>query len=180
MLSKLSGFLLKLWGWKVLGPIPQMKKYICIVVPHTSAWDFPIGVLLRSVMRRDIKFVAKKSLFVPPLGWILKAMNGVSVDRSKNTNFVDAVVNEYNKRDEFAIQIAPEGTREKVEKLKTGFYYIAKNAGIPIIMIKFDFANKEVVIREPFEVTDDMEKDFEVIHNYFRGTVGKRPEKSFM
>ena len=180
MLSKLSAFLLKIWGWKVLGPPPDMNKYICIVAPHTSAWDFPIGVLLRSSIKGDIKFVAKKSLFRPPLGWILRALNGVSVDRSKNTNFVDAVVNEYNKREKCAIQIAPEGTRERVEKFKTGFYYIAKKADIPVIMIKFDFANKEVVIRPPFYLTDDMEKDFEVIYDYFRGTIGKRPEKSFL
>lgn len=179
----LSKFLLKLWGFKSIFdfPIEEIpKKYIMIVVPHTSAWDFPLGILMRTVWGLKIKYVGKASMFNHPFGWLLKWMGGIPVDRSKRNNFVDAVVDIFNEREELAIQIAPEGTRKRVEKFKTGFYYIAKGANVPILLCAFDFKVKEVRISKPFYPTDDMEADMEYIHNYYRGIQGYHPEKSFL
>ena len=180
MFSKISAFILGLFGWKVKIDFEEFpKKYIIAVVPHTSAWDFPIGILTRSIMKQKIKYVAKASLFKFPLGGIMKLMGGVPVDRSKRNNFVDSVVDIFNEREQFAVCIAPEGTRTKVDKLKTGFYYMAKGAEIPILLCRFDYSLREVQIAKPFYTTDDMEADIEFIESYFRGVPGKYPEYSF-
>ncbi|NRB46607.1 MAG: 1-acyl-sn-glycerol-3-phosphate acyltransferase [Saprospiraceae bacterium] len=180
MFSKISAFILGLFGWKVELAFEKFPdKYIIAVVPHTSAWDFPIGVLTRSVMKQKIKYVAKASLFKFPLGGIMKLLGGVPVDRSKRNNFVDGVVDIFNERKQFAVCIAPEGTRKRVEKLKTGFYYMAKGAGIPILLCRFDYSIRRVQIAAPFYTTDDMEADFKYIEGYFRGIPGRYPEFSF-
>ncbi|GJM35520.1 MAG: acyltransferase [Saprospiraceae bacterium] len=180
MLSRISQFILRLVGWKVIihtNPIPP--KFVMIAAPHTSNWDFPLGLLSRSVMRMDIKYVGKESLFRPPFGTLFRWLGGIPVDRSKRTNFVEAVIDMFNDREEFKICIAPEGTRKKVSKFKTGFYHIAKGAGIPILLCKLDYEHRVLSLSEPFYTTDNMEADFEFIYNYFRGTKGKKPQNSF-
>ena len=176
----LSRRILALFGWKVEGYIPEdLRKYVVIAAPHTSAVDFPLGVFARSAIGRDIKFIGKKSLFRPPFGWLMRKLGGYPVDRKKSQNFVDSIVEIFNKHDDFAIAIAPEGTRKKVDRFRTGFYYIAKGAGIPIIMTRFDFARKVVEFDpEPFWPTDDVEGDLQKIWDHFKGVPGKRPEYS--
>ena len=146
-----------LFGWKATGSIPEdLKKFVVVAAPHTSAWDFPLGVLARSAMGRDIKFIGKKSLFRPPFGWIMRKLGGYPVDRKKSQNFVDSIVAVYDAHEEFAIALAPEGTRKKVNRFRTGFYYIAKGAGIPIILVRFDYDRKVIEFHpEPFWPTDD-------------------------
>jgi len=180
MVSRMSKWLLKLWGWRMeieIWPLPD--KYVMIVVPHTSGWDLPVGVLVRSALKAKIQFVGKKPLFRPPLGAILRWMGGYPVDRSKRTNFVDSVVDIFDEKERFAICIAPEGTRRRVDELKTGFYYIAKGAKIPIVLCKFDWKDKIVSIKKPFYPTDDKDADFALIHQYFEGVTGKKGEMSF-
>lgn len=180
MWSKFSAFLFGLFGWKVeLAFSTFPAKYIVPVVPHTSGWDFPIGVFTRNITNQKIKFIAKASLFKFPLGPILTLFGGVPVDRSKRSNFVDAVVDMFNERETFAIALSPEGTRHRVEKLKTGFYFMAKGAGIPLILCRFNYERKRVEMAAPFYPTEDSEADMQFIENYFRGTKGKFPEKSF-
>lgn len=180
MLRKISQLIIRLWGWSIQGKWPDIKKLMVIVVPHTSNWDFPKGVLLRKALGVKVNFVGKSSLFKPPLGLIMKALGGIPVDRSKSNNFVEAVVKLYNSRDSLNIQIAPEGTRNKVEKLKTGFYYIARGAEIPILMIKFDYANKIFELAEPFFPTQDHVADLKFIDDYYRGTIGMVKERSYL
>lgn len=181
MLSLISRLILKIFGWKIKGRYPdEVKKFILAVVPHTSNWDFPLGILVRMAMKKDIKFLGKSSLFKPPLGWLFRALGGYPVDRSKSSKLVDAVVDIFNEKEEFVVTIAPEGTREKVERLKTGFYYIALGANVPILLTTFDYEKKEVRFLELFYPTGDKEKDFEHIHEVFRGYRGRHPEKSFL
>ena len=180
MFSAISALILRLMGWKFEGEFPKhLKKYVVIAIPHTSNWDFPMGLLIRSAIKVDIKFVGKDSLFRPPFGAIFKALGGYPVDRSKRNNFVDAVVDIYNEEEEFRVCLAPEGTRKKVTELKSGFYYIAKGANVPIVMIAFDWGSMTFRISEPFYPTDDKETDFIFIKNFFKGAVGKVPEYSF-
>ena len=181
MFRKISQLIMRWWGWKyVINLKDWPQKYIIAVVPHTSSWDFPIGIFTRSIFKQDIKFIGKKSLFAPGIGWLLKALGGYPVDRSKRSNFVQSIADIFKSKESFKIAIAPEGTRDRVEKLKTGFYYIAKEAGIPILLCQFDWKNKNVVISKPFFPTDDIEADLKFIENYFRGVLGYRPEKSFL
>jgi len=171
----LSSIILGLFGWAVEGGIPaELKKYVVIAAPHTSALDFPLGLFARGSIGRDIKYIGKQSLFKPPFGGLMRKLGGYPVDRSKSQNFVQSVVDIFDQHDEFAIALSPEGTRKKVERFKTGFYYIAKGAGVPIIFVTFDYA-RHVVTFDPkaFYPTDDAEADLEYIWNYYNGVQGK-------
>ncbi len=167
----------KILGWKLVGDFPRdLKKYIVIGAPHTSWKDFPIAVLARNSWSVKINFIGKKSLFKPPFGFIFRALGGAPVDRSKSNNKVDAIIDVFNEHDEFRLALSPEGTREKVTEWKTGFYYIAKGANVPIIMFTFDFENKQVKLSEPYYTTDDMKKDFNHFYDFYRGIKGAKPE----
>ncbi|MCB0550838.1 MAG: 1-acyl-sn-glycerol-3-phosphate acyltransferase [Phaeodactylibacter sp.] len=181
MFRVISNFLLRTMGWEIITEYEELpRKCVIIAVPHTSNLDFPIGLMVRSVLGFDAKYVGKDSLFKNPiLGAIMRWLGGYPVDRSKRSNFVDAVVDIFDSKEDFIITIAPEGTRKKVDKLKTGFYYIALGAKVPIIMVKFDWEHKEIVFSKPFHPTGDAEADFAFITSYFRGVKGRNPEKSF-
>ena len=181
MLKAICSFiLLKLWGWKIESVFPKdIKKSVIIVIPHTSNWDFPIGILLRPIIHLKTNFVGKKSLFNFPLGILMRALGGVAVDRSKHSNFVDAVVEVYNNHDQFSLTLTPEGTRSKVKTLKSGFYYIAYKAQVPIVCAKFDWGKKVLGFSAPFYPTGDYEKDLPKILEYFKGIKGRIPENDF-
>ena len=154
----------------------KTQKYVIIAAPHTSWQDFPIGILARNTSGIKINFIGKNSLFKGPFGFFFRSLGGTPVDRSKNNNLVEAIIDIFNSKDEFKLALSPEGTRKKVEKWKTGFYYIAKGANVPIVMATLDFGKKEVKISEPYYTTDDMEKDFEHFESFYKRVVGKNPE----
>ena len=181
MWSKIAGWILKLWGWEITGNYPySSKRKVFIVVPHTSNWDFPVGILVRAKLKATINFVAKSSLFIWPFGPILRAMGGVSVDRKKSQNFVDANVQLFDEREAFTLQIAPEGTRKKVDRLKTSFYWIAWNAKVPLYLVTFDWENKVAHFADEFPMTGDIEKDMPMIYEHYRGVKGKNVKDSFL
>jgi len=175
-----SKFLLRLWGFRLQGdPSNQLTHRIFAVIPHTSNWDFPLGLLVRSAAGIKVQFIAKDSLFKPPLGTIFRRLGGYPVDRTKSHNYVEAVASLFHRQSRLAIAIAPEGTRKKVERLKTGFYHIARLAKVPIIMTKFDFAKRVVSFSEPMYPSEDMEKDFKMIKAFYQDAKGKNPELGF-
>lgn len=179
-MQQLSALILKWWGFRLVGHTGEFpKKCVIIVVPHTSNWDFPLGLLVRSAIGLRSQYVGKKSLFKPPFGFIFRWLGGYPVDRSKRTNLTSAVIDIFNQQDEFRLTIAPEGTRKPVKELKTGFYYIAKGAGVPIMLVKFDWGNKQISINDPFFPTDDVAADMAFIYNYYKGVKGRNPENSF-
>jgi len=172
--------MIDLLGWKIEGHFPRREdipKFIVPAAPHTSNWDLFLGLATRSIDHSAyIGFVGKKELFRFPLGLILRWMGGTPVDRSKRSNFVDAVVDMYNQRETFAICLAPEGTRKKVDKLRSGFYWIARKANIPIVLTILDYGNRTLRISDPIYPTQDAEADMELIVSYYRGVEGKNPE----
>ncbi len=171
----------KILGWKIKGSIaPEIKKYVMIVAPHTSNLDFFVGLAARSMLRLKTKYLAKKDLFKPPFGWIFYALGGFPVDRSKNTNMVDKVVEIFNQHDNFSICITPEGTRKYAAVWKTGFHKIALQAKIPIIMVAFDYATKTVYAEPPFYPSEDMQADLLKIKAYYRQFKGKNPENGVL
>lgn len=173
----ISQLILKLWGFKIEGRYPhQLKKKLLVVIPHTSNWDYPLGLLVKFVTGAKVKYLAKKSLFKFPLGIVIKGFGGVPVDREKNNSLVDNIVNVYNTQEEATFVIAPEGTRKKVDKLKKGFYHIARLAKVPIIMVRFDFKSRVVEFAEPFFVTGSFDDDFKVFHSYFKDAIGFKKE----
>ncbi|BDW93589.1 acyltransferase [Flagellimonas marinaquae] len=179
-MQRLAKFIyFKILGWKLNGSFPQVDKCVVIVVPHTHWLDFFLGLLIRKVINQEINYIGKKSLFKPPFGWFFRWTGGAPVDRSKNSNTVDSIVQVFNERKVFRFALAPEGTRKKVAQLKTGFYHIAKKAKVPIVMVAFDFGKKEIKIGRPFFTTTDQEKDFDKIHAFYQGVTGKVREYSF-
>lgn len=175
MIRSIFNFIFKLFGWGFKGSFESIpSKYIIIVAPHTSNWDFPIGIFVRSIARIDkTKFLGKSQLFKFPYGFVFKAMGGYPVVRTKDNNLVDTVVKIFNSKDEFSIGLAPEGTRSKVNRLKTGFYHIAKKANIPIVLVGFDYPTKKIVIEQPFYPTSDIVADFKHFIQFFSSIEGK-------
>jgi len=161
------------------GEFPDVDKCVVIVVPHTHWLDFPLGVIVRKIINKEIHYIGKKSLFNPPFGWFFRWMGGTPVDRSKNTNVVEAVANVFKERSVFRFCLAPEGTRKKVKELKTGFYYIAKKAQVPIVMVAFDFGRKQVKISEALWTSADLNRDLRKVHQFYQGIKGRIPEYSF-
>lgn len=168
----------RIFGWKTHGQFPEsIKKYVIAVAPHTSNWDFIVGLAGRSIFRlHKAKFLGKSSLFKPPFGWFFRMLGGYPVDRSSSHDMVQQVTRLFKTHDDFILAMAPEGTRKKVEKLRTGFYYIAKSAQVPIIPVGFDFKKKEVVVGEPMYPSDNFESDMEKLIAFYRKVTGKNPE----
>lgn len=180
-MSWISSFLLRLWGFRIEGdPHNELPKRIFAVIPHTSNWDFPLGLLVRASAGIRVQYIGKASLFKPPFGFIFRMLGGHPVDRSKSTNYVQSVVDVFNTHDSLAIAVAPEGTRKKVPKLRTGFYHIARGAQVPIILTQFNFGEKVVRFSDPFYTTDDQDSDFEEIYAFFKGVEGKNASGSFI
>lgn len=166
--------LCKIFGWKVTGfTAPVALQHLVVAAPHTSNWDFPLGVLSRPIHGiNHVKFLGKSTLFIPPFGWFFRALGGYPVERSKNSNLVQAVIEIYKKDPTFSVCISPEGTRKYTNKLKTGFYYMAQGANIPLIFMTLDYTNKVINFSEPYHLTNDFEKDMKHIVGYFRGIKG--------
>lgn len=177
----LSRLILKLLGWKVIVNIPpDLKKYIVAVAPHTSWKDFPMGLLIRSSMDRNIYYLGKKELFDGPFGFFFWWTGGRPVDRKKHTGLVEEVAKLFAGHEAFAIAIAPEGTRKRVTDLKTGFYFMARKAGVPIIPCLFDYEHKTAHFLDPFYPSQDTEKDLDTLWNFYRDVKGANPEYSIV
>lgn len=176
----ISRKILEWWGWSITGNYSNLPpKVMFVIIPHTSNWDFPLGILIRHGYNLNLKWIAKDSLFKFPHGFLFRWLGGIGVDRSKSNNFVDGAAATINKYDKLSLAIAPEGTRTKVDKLKSGFYWIAYKANVPLVFVKFDWGNRNVDFSNPFATTGDFDKDLVVIKNHFRGVIGKIPEYSF-
>jgi 1-acyl-sn-glycerol-3-phosphate acyltransferase len=178
MIRALFILIFKISGWKIVGSTPTgLKQYILALAPHTSNWDFVFGVMMRSIMRlRNAKFLAKKSLFILPFGWLFRLLGGYPVDRSKSQDMTEQVAGFFKENEYFIIAIAPEGTRHKVEKLRSGFYYIAKKAGIHIVPFGLDYTKKEVIIGTPIFPGESFEDDISKLMTFYKGIQGKNPE----
>jgi len=167
---------LKITGWKIVGQLPSAKKYICAIAPHTSNWDVVYGMAARSILRiKDAKFLGKSQLFKAPYGWFFRMIGGIPVYRDAKHDMVEQVSNIINNSPAFILAIAPEGTRKKVTKLRTGFWYIAKSTSIPVVPVGLDYKKKEVVIGEAIYATD-LEKDIHILWSFYSGIHGRNPE----
>ncbi|CAM4183218.1 lysophospholipid acyltransferase family protein [Shewanella aquimarina] len=173
MFQSLCKAILKLSGWTIDGRLPEAPQYIAIVGPHTSNWDFIVGVLARGALGQKIHFLGKHQLFIPPWGWLFRAIGGTPVDRRKNNNLVDAAAQLFQQDPNFKLALAPEGTRSPVKRWKTGFYHIATKAQVPIVTVALDFAGKRVVIPEAISVTGDIDKQMPQILDFYRTIKGR-------
>ena len=165
-----------LLGWKIEGDFDRsIKKSVLIVAPHTSNMDFLLSVLVRRILKLQINFVGKKELFNPLWGWYFRWMGGAALNRNKSEKKVQAIANVFSQHQEFRLVIAPEGTRKKVNSWKTGYYYIALSAKVPIISVRLDYQNKVMGISEAFYPTGDIKADELILKSFFKGIKGKVP-----
>jgi 1-acyl-sn-glycerol-3-phosphate acyltransferase len=173
-------YYLKKNGWTIEGEYPHhLPKLVVAVAPHTSAWDFIVGLAVRSRLKlQHVKFLGKQELFKPPFGFVFRWLGGIPVDRSSKRNMVEQVVDRFKSNNNFSIVLSPEGTRKKVERLKSGFYHIAVGAGAPILMVGFDFANRRIILSKPFYPTGDFDADTKTMLEFWGPIKGYDPEKS--
>ncbi len=175
--SAFSAWLLRRLGWKVSGQYPHhISKLVLIVAPHTSNWDFVVGVLVKWALRLRVRYVGKHTLFRWPFGAFFRRLGGIPVDRSRPNQFVQIMVAAFKQCDRLHLVLSPEGTRKKVERFRTGFYYIARLAEVPIALCKFDWKRREIYF-DPhlFVPTENTEEDLAYLWHYFKGVVGKNP-----
>jgi 1-acyl-sn-glycerol-3-phosphate acyltransferase len=176
----MSDSIMRLTGWRVEGSLPDLPKYVIIGAPHTSNWDFMLFLGTIFHLRANVKFMGKAELFRSPIGWFFYYCGGIPVDRKKPQGLVEQMVDACNKAEQFVLVIAPEGTRHFVKEWKMGFYHIAKNTGIPLVIGVLDGRNKTIRIGQVFHLTDNVEEDMKTIKGYYAGMVGINPEKKYI
>ncbi len=167
------------WGWRVIGDLPDAKKFVVAAGPHTSGWDYVVMVGVISYFNRRPLTMVKAELMRGWRGFIVRLFGAIPIERSRSLNAVDQVVAEFEKRERMILTLSPEGTRRKTNHWKTGFYHIAHRAGVPIVLGAFHYGQKRAYIAEPFMPTGDIEADFEHIRQFFtpERTQGRHPER---
>ena len=164
----------KLFGWSITGDVPRgINKFIIVVAPHSSNLDFFVGLFVRAILNFKCGFLGKQELFRFPFGILFRSLGGYPVDRKSSHKLVDQVVELVKQEKRFAIAVTPEGTRKQVTKWKTGFYYIALKANIPLVMASIDYGKRNVKFSEPVYLTGNAAADALVINNYFKDTKGR-------
>ncbi len=179
-MKAISKFLLKLMGWKAdFSAIPNVKKCIIIGVPHTSAWDFIVSWLYYAADGRRANILIKKEFFFWPVGYFVRKMGGLPIDRSKGANVIRQTIQHMKENDYVHLALTPEGTRKLTKNWKAGFHIIAKEAGVPVYLGSFDWGRKEITTGIPFELSDDSKADIQRMKAYYRekGIVGKFPDQ---
>lgn len=170
--------MLNLTGWRPVGEVPTgLSKAVLIAAPHTSNWDFVWAIFAAWHFGLHIRWLGKESLFRSPLGWLLRLLGGVSVDRSAPHGLVGEVASAFKTSDKLLLMVPAEGTRGYRDYWKSGFYYMSREAGVPILLGYLDYERKEACIGRRFDPTGDLAKDMDVIRAWYTGRVGKYPDQ---
>ena len=173
-------------GWEVEGELPEdLKKAVIIAAPHTTYWDFFYARLAFFILRLPIRITIKKEAVNHPLyGWLIRSMGAIAIDRTpkkgnlkKRSSMVDAMVDIIESHDQMIMMVTPEGTRKYVARWKTGFYRVAEEANVPIILGFLDYSTKTAGFGPVFQPTGDYDKDLVEIQDFYRTKQGKYPEQ---
>jgi 1-acyl-sn-glycerol-3-phosphate acyltransferase len=179
VLRGLSRAFLRLTGWRIEGELPpHAHKAVLIAAPHTSNWDLPYTLMVAFCLNLRVYWMGKQSIFGFPFGAVMRWLGGIAVDRSKSNNLVAASAEAIRQADgPVQLIVPPEGTRGKVREWKTGFYYIAQQAQVPIILAFMDYREKRSGLGPIFEPTGDIERDMAQIQAFYAGIQGRRPDQ---
>jgi 1-acyl-sn-glycerol-3-phosphate acyltransferase len=169
--------LLYLFRWRVTGHVHNAPKFVMVLAPHTSLWDFFIAHAIMLAVGFQSSWLVAAGHAKGPVGGIMRRFGGILIHRSASHNVVSQIVDAFNARDRLLLAITPEGTRRKVDKWKTGFWHIAAQAGVPVQLVSFDYEKRVTELGPVIELSDDIEADMERIQNYFKGVNAKHPEK---
>ncbi len=165
------------FGWRVEGGVPDVQKAVVVAAPHTSNWDFPFTLAISFALDLDISWLGKHTLFKPPYGAFFKWVGGIPVDRRSRHDLVSQVVRVLNESDKLMVIVPPEGTRSKTARWKTGFYYIATGADVPIVLGFLDFERKCGGLGHVFRPSGDLAADMKQIAEFYSTVKGKHPER---
>lgn len=178
LLRLIAMLILKLIGWKAIGKQIDNPRFVLIGAPHTSNWDFPLMLLVVLKLRLEVFWMGKHTLFPFPLGWFMRWLGGIPINRSKSHNVVNDTVRLYRENTNLVVLVPPEGTRSKVTTWKSGFYHIANNAGVPILLGFVDAAKKEAGLADFFYPTGDIDADMKLIRSFYADKKGLLAENS--
>lgn len=174
--QKLSRWVLKVIGWKLVEEMPEEPKYVLVGAHHTSNWDWAVGFLMMAGLGLKPRWIGKDSLFRGFAGPLMRWLGGISVVRGAQRNFVQQIVDVYDQSKELVIAIAPEGTRGYVNHWKTGFYHIAQGANVAVAMAFLDYSKKVCGIGGYFFPSGDIHLDMEILQSFYEKISGKFPE----
>jgi 1-acyl-sn-glycerol-3-phosphate acyltransferase len=167
--------LMHLTGWGFEGNFPDRAKLVLAVAPHTSNWDFVHGAAAMFALDLKVSFIGKHTLFVWPFSLFFRWMGGIPVDRSAAHGIVGEAVDSFRGEGSRLLAIAPEGTRRKVERFKTGFLHIARGAGVPVVLVGLDYATRTIRIGPAFDVGEDIEAERAKVEAHFAAVAGRHP-----
>jgi 1-acyl-sn-glycerol-3-phosphate acyltransferase len=167
--------LLALGGWRIDGQFPDRPKLVAIVAPHTSNWDFLVGISAVWALGVRVRFLGKHTLFRPPLGWLMRWFGGIAVNREAPQGFVPQAVAAIAKADAILLAITPAGTRSSTKPWKSGFYHIAHAAGVPILPIAFDGQRRTIRLLAPVETSGDYAREIPQLRALYDGIRGLKP-----
>lgn len=176
--QRLARVVLKLCGWAVETPAPAAPKYVLVVAPHTSNWDFPWGYLGKTVLGLHVHWVGKHTLFRWPFGRLARWLGGIPVDRRARHNAIEQLAAVFEQRQHLVLAITPEGTRAYTKSWKSGFYYTALAAKVPLALAYIDYSRKVMGIDTPFYPSGDLEADMQRIREFYADKAGRYPEKA--
>ena len=175
--QRLARAILRLFGWELTGRFPDLPKYVLVGAPHTSNWDFPLAMLLMFGGGVRFNWIGKSSLFRWPFGGFFRSMGGIPVRRERTTNFVGQIVEAFDRSARLIIAIAPEGTRSMATRWKTGFYYMAMGAQVPLVLGFVDYRRRQVGVGPVIYPSADIEETFAQLRAFYADKTGKYPHK---
>ncbi len=170
---RLCRCVLRLCGWSLVGTFPDVPRAVLIAAPHSSWWDGVWGLLLKVGIGADIRFMGKQELFHGPLGKVLYKLGGMPIDREATKGVVEQMTDALRQHDSLWLGIAPEGTRKRVERWKSGFWHIAHGAGVPIVTAYFNYPKKTIGIGPLFHTSNDLEADLTRLRAFYAPFKGK-------
>ncbi|MGA3208464.1 MAG: lysophospholipid acyltransferase family protein [Syntrophales bacterium] len=178
VLQLLAIFVLRIFGWRRAGEVPDCPKFVTIAAPHTSNWDLPVGLAIILAFKVKIYWLGKERIFRWPFGAFFKWLGGIPVNRSTSADVVAQTVQAFKEQEKMIMVVAPEGTRKRVNHWKTGFYYIAMGANVPLVMGFIDYVRREGGFGPMLMPTGDIEADMEKIRAFYQNITAKMPDKS--
>lgn len=178
MARRLAFLVLRWIGWQPVFTPPPGSRSVIIVYPHTSNWDFPLGILFRCCCGIPFNWAGKDSLFCGPAKWLFLKLGGVPINRREPNGTTARLAEAFAQRDSFHLCIAPEGTRSRVGHWKTGFYHLARSVNVPVGLGFIDYGRKRLGIERWIMLTGDRNADLSIIREYYAGIAGLYPEKA--
>ncbi len=167
--------LLGLFGWRMAGALPDAPRFVLIVAPHTSNWDFPLAILAMFAVGLQLTWLGKHTMFRFPVRRLLRWLGGEPVDRSAPKGVVGAAIDRFRDRPQWVLAVSPEGTRRHIAQWKSGYHRVARGAGVPILPVAIDYSRRVIEIGTLFEPTDDATADTAALRSRYAASMARYP-----